>query len=94
MNINVNNADHSQHLFSSNSVPGTSRSIFLTLSHLIITATYEIGTIIFILQMNRVRHGKICDLPMVIQPGYFRAVLCAQTVQKAFIKTFYPFLSR
>ena len=35
-----------------------SLSVFLMLSHLIITATYEIGTIIFILQMNRVRHGK------------------------------------
>lgn len=39
MNIHVNNADHSQHLFSSNSVPGTSLSEFLMLSHLIITAT-------------------------------------------------------
>lgn len=37
---------------------------------------------------------KICDLPTVIQLEYFRAVLCTQTVQKAFIKTFYPFLSR
>ena len=39
MNIHVNNADHSQHLFSSNSVPGTSLSAFLMLGHLIITAT-------------------------------------------------------
>lgn len=39
MDIDVNNADHSQHLCSSNLVPGTTLSAFLMLSHLIFTET-------------------------------------------------------